>query len=315
MSHELDLKAILKAQINALEERLNLVKGEEKNLRQNPKVNTDALAAKNVDILNIREQIEDIKIKISELEVMDKEDNSIKDNKKLAEIAKGISDLLDQSGQAFSQAQALEEAHRIAVAQNQIVIEQQVVQEQSPYLTNTDENLKTVEELAEGKARDLREQTKEMEDRVKDAYEESNQIPEPKVPEAARKWKQDLVEKENTLNNSVQNQLNAIEKNKAMLEIQIEDAKKFPDAEKKINQLNTLNEVLINEEKKVNNKLVDGANEILREKEALQKAVESSKNIVDAGDQQKAIQDQRKEFERQREIEKQRQLEEQNRNR
>ena len=246
---------------------------------------------------------------------MDKKENSIKDNKKLAEIAKGFSELLDQSGQAFSQAQALEEAHRIAVAQNEIVIEQQVVQEQSPYLTNSDDNVRTVKEHAEIKEQDLKEHTKELEDRVKDAYEETNLIPEPKVPEAARKWKQDLVETEKALNNSVHNQLNAIEKNKAILEIQIEDAKKFPDAEKKLNQLNPLNEVLKNEEEKVNNKLKDGVNEILREKEALQKAIESSKNYANALDQQKAIQDQRKEFERQREIEKQRQLEEQNRNR
>ncbi len=223
-------------------------------------------------------------------------------------MAAGLAQIIDQSGQGLARENPNDVVAREFAAQNQIVIEQQLTGHQQ-VADNPSKDLKSPQDL-------LKDEVKKIEDGIKDAYEASGktELPERPKPDAQLKWENDIAQKEKDQNDSYQKQTNALDKNKLMLEIQMEDAKKFSDAEKKLGQLKPLEEVLKKEGEKIEGKHENAKEELNREKETLQKAVESTKEMEQAA-RNKEIQAQREEFERQREIERQRQLEEQNRTR
>lgn len=134
----------------------------------------------------------------------------------------------------------------------------------------------------------------------------------PKV-EAQVKWENDIAQQEQKLQETHQRQMEALDRNRVMLEIQQEDAKKFPDADKKLEQLKPMDETLKREEEKLNKNLNEGQEAIERHREALQKAMDETRHLQEA-ERQAEIERQR-ELAWQREIERQRQLEEQNRSR
>lgn len=134
--------------------------------------------------------------------------------------------------------------------------------------------------------------------------------------DAAKEWEKDINEKEVefnkeevTLKKSYHSEMKSLEENKVRQEI---DAKKFPDSEKKLELLKTLEKVINDEAKNIENKFNKGIEEINKEKEsiqiereAFQKAIATTKPLEEK-ERPNKIQELRQEFERRHELERQR---------
>ncbi len=141
----------------------------------------------------------------------------------------------------------------------------------------------------------------------KDVYDDfKEKIAEKFDKDAAKEWEKDVAQKEADIKDSQNKQLEAVKKNELMLEVQKEDAKKFPDSEKQLKNLEPLEKIINDEKNNIENRFNNQMQELNKEKEAFQKAMEATNEIKEQAERNKAIEKQRQEFERQRELERQR---------
>lgn len=146
----------------------------------------------------------------------------------------------------------------------------------------------------------LKDEVKKINDGIKDAYEASGktELPERKnlKSDASVKWENDIYEKGQRLLEEYDRKLAALGKNKTILEKEKDGAD-----EKKLKQLEPMDELMKKEEATINTKLNEGINKFKEEKAALEKAVEMTKHLEGA-EREKAIQEQREMIKRQRQL-------------
>jgi len=118
--------------------------------------------------------------------------------------------------------------------------------------------------------------------------------------DAAKEWGNDIDKKETALNESHESKLQTLEHNNVMQESQLKDAKKEGYEEKLVE----LDKTIETERENINNKFEKEIEKIVKEKDALENAIDSTKELEGA-ERNKEIEKQRQEFERQQQIERQ----------
>ena len=298
---------ILKNTISNLEsQRASLDQLKEQNQQKIEDLNSKIVDAYS-ELSQVREEEEVLKDERKEERKRDIHENVIEPLKevseKMPEVAAGLAQIMDQSGQALVQQNSNDIAMREFTAQNQVVIEQQKDAHQA-VATNPSQDTKSLQDI-------VKDEYSKIEDGLKEAYEMTGktELPERVKTEVEVKWKNDIAEKQYKINETHEKQLKALNDNNAVLVIQKMDLKKFPNAEKRLEQLKPIERAMEKEYKNIEDKFKDGNEDILKEKIVFEKAVEkANSDRMEGVEREKAIHGQRVEFERQREIEKLRKL-------
>ncbi len=276
MSHNIELKNILDAQEKALKEHLKELEAKEKSLEQDKNQNQADLEQVKSDIIKTYEDISKISESINRLE---QNPENIKSqietiasgadlSGKIPEAVAGIVQFLDQSSEAIESQNINEKVLNELNARNPIVIEQQIDLHDAE-LKKPIENILSLEDAVKKDADDMKEKIEIAYDHSQAKEREDSQAKN----DAKTEWEKDIDIRENELNKSYKSQMEALEKNKIMLEIQKEDAKKFNDAERKLENLKPMEELMKEEETNINNKFNDAMEEIKREREAIQDGI------------------------------------------
>lgn len=146
----------------------------------------------------------------------------------------------------------------------------------------------------------------DFEGKMVEGYEAGRPEKNVEKPEkdAAKEWENDIKAKEAVLQQEQDRKLQTLEQNKVMQESQLKDAKKDGYEDK----LKELDKVIDKEKERIEANFKKEMEPIEKEKQALQKAIDSTKDM-EKNERNQEIERQRKEFERQQELERQKQNE------